>query len=104
MNTLKISERSQTKRITSGNVVESCNLLFRSRFTIELSSYIDLALEYQSQIKMSPAFYRTLREFQTGQMPYFFPFMKREGVVGLQKFLTFDEVIDLVILKLRRTL
>jgi hypothetical protein len=34
-------------------------------------------------------------------MPYFFPFMKREGVVGLQKFLTFDEVIDLVILKLK---
>jgi hypothetical protein len=82
---------SPSKKIMSGNYY-FCSYYNRSRYTIELSYYIDLALEFQQQITITPQFMKALRQFQIGKLDYFYPFMKREGISGLQKFMSFDEV------------
>jgi len=35
---------------------------------------------------------KALRQFQIGKVEFFFTFMKREGISGLQKFMSFDQV------------
>jgi len=47
-------------------------------------------MEFQQNITITPQFLKAFREFQMGKMDAFFPLMKREGITGLQKFMSFD--------------
>jgi hypothetical protein len=49
-------------------------------------------MEFQQNITITPQFLKAFREFQMGKMDAFFPLMKREGITGLQKFMSFDQV------------